>query len=77
MQKYFNITGICYPEKHYMVNLERRLKEIQKLIDRGDYFVINRARLYLKTTTLWALKQYLQIYSRLSLYGVLSLQILR
>ncbi|MCI9540701.1 MAG: AAA family ATPase [Lachnospiraceae bacterium] len=60
MQKYFNITGICYPEKHYMVNLERRLKEIQKLIDRGDYFVINRARQYGKTTTLWALKQYLQ-----------------
>ena len=60
MQKYFNITGICYPEKHYMVNLKERLKEIRQFVDRGDYFVINRARQYGKTTILWALKQYLQ-----------------
>ena len=60
MKKRFNITGICYPYKHYMVNLDARLAKINELVDYGDYFVINRARQYGKTTTLWALSQYLQ-----------------
>lgn len=60
MKKRFNITGICYPYKHYMVNLDARLAKIKELVDYGDYFVINRARQYGKTTTLWALSQYLQ-----------------
>ena len=60
MSKYFNLNGVCYPDKHYMVDLTGRLIEIKKLIDNGDYFVINRARQYGKTTTLRALKEYLQ-----------------
>ncbi len=60
MSKYFNINGVCYPDKHYMVDLTDRLREIKKLIDQGDYFVINRARQYGKTTTLRALKEYLE-----------------
>lgn len=43
-----------------MVDLTRRLQQIKTLIDNGDYFVINRARQYGKTTTLRALKTYLQ-----------------
>lgn len=60
MEKYFNINGLCYPDKHYMVNLDSRLQEIRCLVERGDYFTINRARQYGKTTTLRALSQYLQ-----------------
>lgn len=60
LQKYFNITGLCYPEKHYMVDLTERLGKIKKLVDRGEYFVINRARQYGKTTTLKGLERYLQ-----------------
>ena len=60
MKKRFNITGICYPHKHYMVNLDTRLAKIKDLVDYGDYFVINRARQYGKTTTLWALREYLR-----------------
>ena len=60
MKKRFNITGICYPHKHYMVNLDTRLAQIKDLVDYGDYFVINRARQYGKTTTLWALREYLK-----------------
>lgn len=60
MQKSFNINGLCYPDENYMVNLEERLKEIKTLVDGQKYFVINRARQYGKTTTLWALRQYLQ-----------------
>ncbi len=43
-RKYFNITGSCYPTKHYIVDLTERLDKIKALIDRGEYFVINRAR---------------------------------
>lgn len=60
MAKKFNVSGVCYPEKHYMIDLSGRLKEIKKLVDNGDYFVINRARQYGKTTTLRALGKYLQ-----------------
>lgn len=60
MAKQFNVNGRCYSKKHYMVNLEKRLSEIKGLVDAGDYFVINRARQYGKTTTLMALAQYLK-----------------
>ena len=53
--KVFNTTAICVPEKHYMVDLSERVKEIKKLVDAGKYFTINRARQYGKTTTLSAL----------------------
>ena len=55
--KTFNTTAICIPEKHYMVDLSERVKEIKKLVDSGKYFTINRARQYGKTTTLAALKK--------------------
>lgn len=30
MAKTFNTTAVCIPEKHYMVNIEKRLYEIGK-----------------------------------------------
>ena len=42
-----------------MVDIQKRLEEIRLLIDAGEYFVINRARQYGKTTTLVALKKFL------------------
>lgn len=60
VKKYFNTQGICNPEEHYIVNLDTRLEEIKELVDRKQYFMINRARQYGKTTTLTALKKYLQ-----------------
>lgn len=59
-KKIFNINGNCRPRLHYMVNLEQRLAETKKMVDRGDYFTINRARQYGKTTMLKALERYLQ-----------------
>lgn len=52
MRKRFNTTGICDPKEHYMVNIENRLDEIKDLVDHKEYFVINRARQYGKTTTM-------------------------
>lgn len=60
MSKIFNISGACRPDKHYMVQLGSRLAEIRKMIDAGDYFAINRARQYGKTTTLRALADFLK-----------------
>ena len=52
MRKEFNITGSCNPQRHYMVDTEKRFKAVENLIDRGNYFTINRARQYGKTTML-------------------------
>ncbi|MCL2164517.1 MAG: AAA-like domain-containing protein [Oscillospiraceae bacterium] len=48
----FNVTGLCVPDKHYMVDISDKLAKIMEMIDNGDYFTINRARQYGKTTTL-------------------------
>jgi hypothetical protein len=59
MGKKFNITGLCIPERHYMVDISGRVAEIRKMVKDGEYFTINRPRQYGKTTTLnclsWAL----------------------
>ena len=52
MERYFNITGCCNPQEHYMVNLDSRLAQIKKMVDKGQYFCINRGRQYGKTTLL-------------------------
>lgn len=52
MKKEFNITGVCYPQLHYMMDNSKKLDSIMKLVEGGKYFVINRPRQYGKTTTL-------------------------
>lgn len=52
-QKKFNITGICVPDLHYMVDTGDKLNEIiHDYIECDEYFMINRARQYGKSTTL-------------------------
>ena len=68
MPKVFNVTAVCIPELHYMVNIDERIGEIRSLVDAGKYFTINRARQYGKTTTLRALARTLS-----SEYYVISL----
>ena len=55
--KRFKTTGLCNPNKDYMVDITERLEKIKAMVDYGDYFTINRARQYGKTTTLNALKK--------------------
>lgn len=66
--KKFNTTAVCIPSKHYMVDLSERVAEIKKMVDAGEYFTINRARQYGKTTTINALEKGLN-----TAYDVLSL----
>ncbi len=53
----FNVAGLCIPEKHYVVDISEKLMQIKELIDKGQYFTINRARQFGKTTTLNLLDQ--------------------
>ena len=53
--KEFNVTGLCVPGKHYMVDISGKLAKIMDMIGKGQYFTINRARQYGKTTTLFLL----------------------
>ena len=59
MKKNFNVKGVCVPSKHYMVDITDRLEKMKALVDKEEYFVINRGRQYGKTTTLAALECYL------------------
>ena len=56
LKKFFNVNGSCNPQIHYMIDLSERLSEIKKMVDAGEYFTINRARQYGKTTLyeLWS-----------------------
>ena len=53
--RYFNTTGPCRADQHYMLPAEPRLPEAPKLIDRGQYFAVHAPRQVGKTTTLMAL----------------------
>ena len=58
--KEFNTTGLCNPNKHYMVDISNKLYDIKKLVEKEKYFIINRPRQYGKTTTLLALENNLK-----------------
>ncbi len=59
MEREFNVTGLCVPNMHYMVDTSNKLDNIFKLIENGGYFTINRARQYGKTTTIAELTTFL------------------
>ena len=52
MAKEFNITGTCFPEDHYMADVSKKMGQIYKMVEKGNYFIINRPRQYGKTTAL-------------------------
>ncbi|MGL5067772.1 MAG: hypothetical protein ACRC6T_08155 [Sarcina sp.] len=68
VSKTFNTSGVCIDGKHYMVNINKKLREIVRLVQHDKYFVINRPRQYGKTTTLSKLEKILS-----TRYKVLSL----
>lgn len=51
MSKKFNVTGLCIPESHYMVDISDKIhKIVEDFVHQNLYFTINRARQYGKTT---------------------------
>lgn len=60
-KKKFNITGLCIPQKHYMADISPKIDQIiTQYIENEEYFTINRARQYGKTTILELLYQRLK-----------------
>ena len=53
----FNVTGICVPNMHYMVDISEKIEKIFKLVEGMKYLTINRGRQYGKTTTLGRLEK--------------------
>ncbi|MCP4107575.1 MAG: AAA family ATPase [Desulfobacteraceae bacterium] len=52
MQKKFNDTGLCVPNRHYMADTSKKIDQIIQLVEEGAYFTINRPRQFGKTTIL-------------------------
>jgi len=55
----FNVTGLCIPDRHYMVDISNKVNQIAAMVEKGQYFTINRARQYGKTTTIRQLERVL------------------
>ena len=60
MDKTFNITGVCNPRRHYMVDLTQKLDQVFVMIQNEKYFTINRPHQYGKTTLLFLLTKKLK-----------------
>ncbi|MTI59392.1 MAG: hypothetical protein FH762_05270 [Firmicutes bacterium] len=55
--KKFNVTGVCIPEEHYVVDISKKNRKDRRMVDEGAYFTINRPRKYGKTTTMFLLSR--------------------
>jgi len=56
----FNVTGLCAANLHYMADTGEKIAQIEKFVEAGSYFSINRGRQYGKTTTFSLLEKKLQ-----------------
>jgi hypothetical protein len=70
MEKIFNITGICRPAKHYMADVSNKMAQTMKMVERGDYFIINRPRQYGKTTTLFTIEKMLAATGKYVVFNI-------
>ena len=70
----FNVTGLCIPGKHYMVDISEKVRQTALMVEKGQYFTINRARQYGKTTTIRQLEKVLlekgYLVARISFEGI-------
>jgi hypothetical protein len=70
----FNVTGLCIPGKHYMVDISEKVRQTAAMVEKGQYFTINRARQYGKTTTIRQLEKVLlekgYLVARISFEGI-------
>jgi hypothetical protein len=45
MEKEFNVTGTCIPNRHYMVDTSNKIKKIMKLVNNEKYFSATRCNM--------------------------------
>ena len=60
MAKRFNVTGLCFPDEHFMADVSDKMSQVLSMAEYGDYFIINRPRQYGKTTTLYTVSNLLR-----------------
>ncbi|MFN2340909.1 MAG: AAA-like domain-containing protein [Halanaerobium sp.] len=58
--KEFNTTGVCIPEKHYMADVSKKIKAIEKMVEAGKYLIVSKPHQTGKTTILYLLRKSLQ-----------------
>ncbi len=68
MNRFFNTTGPCRPERHYMLGPLDRLPDLRRLIEQEQYFVIHAARQTGKTTAVRALAAQLRADGQIALH---------
>ncbi|MDM8518869.1 AAA-like domain-containing protein [Anaerolineales bacterium HSG6] len=59
MKKFFNTSGPCWPDEHYMLPAQERCQGLLELIEQKQYFIIHAARQSGKTTLLFDLAKQL------------------
>ncbi len=59
MRLLFNTTGPCYPDEHYMIPPERRLRRVLKFINDRKYFTLHAGRQTGKSTCIQWLEKHL------------------
>jgi len=67
-RRFFNTTGPCRLQDHYMLPPSRRLPEIRRLIAERRYFVVHAARQTGKTTAMRALAEELRAQGQVALH---------
>ncbi len=60
MQRRFNTTGPCTPDRHYMLSSVARLPDVEEMFDADAYFVVHAPRQTGKTTAMKALAESLR-----------------
>ncbi len=61
MPRFFNTTGPCNPEHHFMLPPTARLPDLQRLIERQQYFNLHAPRQTGKTTAMRTLAETLRV----------------
>ncbi len=64
MARFFNTTGVCRPDDHYMLPAEPRVAGLRRLIDEKLYFVVHAPRQVGKSTSVRALAESLTAEGR-------------
>ena len=59
MKKEFNITGVCFPKRHYMMDTRAKMATIMDMVEQRQYIIINRPQQHGVSTILHHLENVL------------------
>jgi len=72
MARFFNTTGPCAPDKHYMLGPEERIPDLLPYVEREQYFVVHSARQTGKTTAMRAFAERLRTLGHVAVWATLE-----